>query len=130
MSIFTHVTLGTSDLERAKAFYDAVLEPLYMTRLMDVEDKACAWGHDHPQFIVLYPRDGNAASHGNGTTIGLSAPDRASIREFHRRAIELGATDAGAPGPRPFAPNAYAAYIFDLDGNKIVASCRQPEVLM
>ncbi|MCK9261555.1 MAG: VOC family protein [Azoarcus sp.] len=130
MSIFTHVTLGTSDLERAKSFYDAVLEPLQMKCLMDVEGKACGWGREQPQFIVLYPRDGNAASHGNGTTIGLSAPDRASIQEFHRRAIDLGATDAGAPGPRPFAPNAYAAYILDLDGNKVVASCRKPDVLI
>jgi hypothetical protein len=48
------------------------------------------------------------------------------INFFHRRALALGASDEGAPGPRPFAPNAYAAYIRDLDGHKIAASCRQP----
>ncbi len=127
MSIFTHVTLGTRDLARAKAFYDRVLGALQFKRLIDVEGRACGWGTDAPQFMVLYPRNGEPASTGNGMTIGLQAPSRAAVREFHRLALELGGTDEGEPGPRPFAPDAYAAYIRDLDGNKLVASCRQPD---
>ena len=64
---------------------------------------------------------------GNGLTIGLRAPNRAAIDEFHKQALAAGGTDAGAPGPRQFAPNAYAAYIRDLDGHKVVASCTNPE---
>ncbi len=127
MSIFTHFTLGTRDLARAKAFYDRVLEPLNLRPLIDVEGKVCGWGVDAPQLMILYPRNGEPATHSNGLTVGLVAPSRDAVREFHRRALELGGTCEGAPGPRPFAPHAYAAYIRDLDGHKIVASCRTPE---
>jgi catechol 2,3-dioxygenase-like lactoylglutathione lyase family enzyme len=127
MTIFTHLTLGTVNLDRARDFYDQVLAPLGMKRLMTVDGKVCGWGVEAPQFLVLYPRNGEPASAGNGFTIGLVAPDRAAIREFHRRALELGATDEGGPGPRPIAPDAYSAYIRDLDGNKVCASCRRPE---
>lgn len=63
--------------------------------------------------MILYPRNGEDATVGNGLTVGLVAPNRAAMREFHRRALALGGTDEGAPGPRPFAPDAYAAYIRD-----------------
>jgi catechol 2,3-dioxygenase-like lactoylglutathione lyase family enzyme len=127
MTIFTHFTLGTRDLARAKAFYDQVLEPLNLKPLIAVEGKVCGWGIEAPQLMVLYPRNGEAATPSNGLTVGLIAPSREAVREFHRRALELGGQDEGAPGPRPFAPNAYAAYIRDLDGHKVVASCRTPE---
>ncbi|ABE36525.1 glyoxalase/Bleomycin resistance /Dioxygenase superfamily protein [Paraburkholderia xenovorans LB400] len=127
MSIFTHFTLGTRDLDRAKAFYDRVLEPLNLKSLFSIEGKVCGWGKEAPQLMVLYPRNGEPATAANGLTVGLAAPDREAVREFHRRALELGAVCEGPPGPRPFAPNAYAAYIRDLDGHKIVASCRTPE---
>jgi catechol 2,3-dioxygenase-like lactoylglutathione lyase family enzyme len=126
MTIFTHATLGTHDLARASAFYDQVLAPLGYQRLLDIEGRICGWGVEAPQFMVGYPRNGEPATASNGLTIGLSAPSRAAIDEFHRRALDLGAVDEGAPGPRPFAPNAYAAYIRDPDGNKIAASCRKP----
>jgi catechol 2,3-dioxygenase-like lactoylglutathione lyase family enzyme len=127
MTILTHITLGTTDLERAKTFYDHVLEPLGYARLLGGGGRICGWGIGAVQFMVGYPRNGEPATASNGFTIGLAAPSRAAVAEFHRRAIELGATDEGAPGPRPFAPNAYAAYVRDLDGNKIAASCRSPQ---
>lgn len=127
MSILTHITLGTQNLAAAKAFYDQVLEPLRYKCLIDLEGRICGWGTDAAQFMVGIPRNGECATASNGLTIGLAAPNREAIREFHRRALALGATDEGAPGPRPFGENAYAAYIRDLDGHKIVASCRLPE---
>lgn len=127
MTIITHSTLGTRDLARARAFYDHVLAPLGFRRLLDIEGRICGWGVDAPQFMVGYPRNGEPATASNGLTIGLAAPNRAAIDEFHRRALELGATDEGAPGPRPVAPDAYAAYIRDPDGHKVAASCRTPE---
>jgi catechol 2,3-dioxygenase-like lactoylglutathione lyase family enzyme len=127
MSIFTHFTLGTHDLVRARTFYDQVLAPLGFTRLLDIEGRICGWGIAAPQFMVGYPRNGEPATASNGLTIGLAAPNREAIDEFHRRALALGAVDEGAPGPRPVAPSAYAAYIRDPDGHKIAASCRTPE---
>ena len=126
MTIITHFTLGTRDLERARTFYDHVLAPLGFTRLLDIEGRICGWGIEAPQFMVGYPRNGEPATASNGLTIGLAAPNRAAIDEFHRRALALGASDEGAPGPRPVAPDAYAAYIRDPDGHKIAASCRTP----
>lgn len=126
MSILTHCTLGTRDLARALNFYDEVLAPLGYTRLLHLEGRIAGWGTAAPQFMVGYPRNGEHATASNGLTIGLAAPDRAAVDEFHRRALALGAVDEGAPGPRAVAPDAYAAYIRDPDGHKIVASCRQP----
>ena len=126
MSILTHFTLGTQDLERATHFYDQVLAPLGYTRLLEVEGRIAGWGLGAPQFMVGYPRNGEPATASNGLTVGLAAPSRAAIDEFHRRALALGASDEGAPGPRPVAPDAYAAYIRDPDGHKIAASCRTP----
>jgi len=122
MTIFTHITVGTNDLDQARSFYDSALEPLGLKRIVDM-DHGSIWGVDAPEFFVVKPADGNAASKGNGTTIGFRAPNAAAIDEFHQRAMAAGATDAGAPGPRSFAPNGYAAYVLDLDGHKIVASC-------
>jgi len=121
MAIFTHITVGANNLEAARMFYDSVLEPLGLKRLMNL-DHASIWGVDAPEFFVLKPADGNPATVGNGLTIGFKAPNRAAIDEFHRRGLAAGGKDAGAPGPRTFAPNAYAAYLRDLDGHKIVAS--------
>lgn len=117
MAAFTHITIGTNDLNAARKFYDSALEPLGLTRSADME-KASIWGGE---FFVLNPADGNAASVGNGTTVSFAAPSRTAVDAFHARALAAGGKDAGAPGPRTFAPNAYAAYVRDLDGHKIVA---------
>ncbi len=126
MAIFTHITLGTNNLEKARSFYDNVLAPLGLKRVMDM-DHGSMYGVDAPEFFILNPADGNPATVGNGLTIGFRAPNRAAIDEFHKQGLAAGGKDAGAPGPRSFAPNAYAAYLRDLDGHKIVASCMTPE---
>lgn len=126
MAIFTHATVGTNDLEQARSFYDSALAPLGLKRLMDLE-RGSIWGAEAPEFFVLQPIDGAPATRGNGSTLGFKAPNRAAIDEFHRNALAAGGQDGGAPGPRSFAPNAYAAYVFDPDGNKILASCMTPE---
>ena len=121
MPIFTHVTIGTNDLDKARAFYDKVLEPLGLKRVMNM-DNGSFYGVDGPEFAVLKPRDGKPASVGNGFTLGFRAADKESIDAFYRIALEQGGTDEGAPGMRDFAPGLYAAYVRDLDGHKILAS--------
>lgn len=123
MSIFTHVTVGTNNLQQARRFYDTVLATLGQKRIADLDDNGSIWGENAPSFFVLRPANGAPASVGNGVTVSFEAADRAAIDAFHAAALASGGTDEGAPGPRGWAPNAYAAYARDLDGNKLAAYC-------
>ena len=127
MPIFTHVTVGTNDLNKARTFYDAVLAPLGLKRVKDLGDRGSCWGTDREEFIVLTPADGKPASAANGGTISFVAPSRAAVAEFHKAALAAGGKDEGAVGPRSWHPSAYAGYVRDLDGNKLAAYCFKPE---
>ncbi|BDC45958.1 VOC family protein [Paraburkholderia terrae] len=127
MSVFTHVTVGTNNLERARAFYDDVLQKIGVNRLADLGENGSIWGKDAPSFFVLRPANGLQATIGNGVTVSFEAPDRASLHAFYDAALEAGAQNEGAAGPRGWAPNAYAAYVRDLDGNKLAIYCFKPE---
>lgn len=126
MSIFTHVTVGTNDLQKARSFYDGVLATLGQKRIADLGENGSIWGESAPSFFVLKPANGAPATVGNGVTVSFEAPDRASIDAFHAAALAGGGVDEGAPGPRGWAPHAYAAYARDLDGNKLAAYCFRP----
>lgn len=119
MSIFTHVTVGTNDLAKAREFYDNVLGKLGFKRLADLGDNGSIWGVDKPSFFVLKPANGQPATVGNGVTVSFEAQNREQINAFHDAALTAGAKDEGAAGPRDWAENAYAAYVRDLDGNKL-----------
>ena len=121
MSIFTHTTVGTNDLEKARSFYDTVLGKLNFKRVADLGDNGSIWGVDKPSFFVLKPANGKPATIGNGVTISFEAPSRAAIDAFHAAALAAGGVCEGKPGSRGWAPNAYAAYARDLDGNKLAA---------
>jgi len=120
MAIFTHVVLGTNDIEKARKFYDSTLGALGLKRVMNM-DNASLWGKDGPEFMVTKPANGNAATAANGGTIGFAAADRPAVHAFHKAALEAGGTCEGPPGPRDFTQTAYAAYVRDLDGNKLTA---------
>jgi catechol 2,3-dioxygenase-like lactoylglutathione lyase family enzyme len=120
MPIFTHIVIGANDLEKARSFYDRVLEPLAVKRLLDLET-ASFWGSATPELMVTKPINGKPATAGNGSTVSFMAPSRAAVADFHNRALEAGGQSEGAPGPRPMAPTAYGAYIRDPDGNKLAA---------
>jgi catechol 2,3-dioxygenase-like lactoylglutathione lyase family enzyme len=123
-----HVSLGVSDLERAAAFYDAVLTPLGYRRTFEVEGVAIAYGEKLPEFWIGRPLDASRpVSAGNGTHIAFAAPSRDAIAQFHVAALDNGAADEGAPGPRPqYGPDYYGAFVRDPDGNKIEACLNQP----
>jgi catechol 2,3-dioxygenase-like lactoylglutathione lyase family enzyme len=127
MAVFTHVTVGTNNLDKARAFYDNVLGEIGLKRLADLGDNGSIWGQDAPSFFVLKPANGQQATVGNGVTVSFEAPNRASIDAFHTTALSAGGTCEGAAGTRGWAPNAYAAYIRDLDGNKLAVYCFKPE---
>ena len=113
-----YVTVGTNDLERAVAFYDALLAELGAGRFMQ-EDSFVAWAidPDKPAFSVSRPFDGMPATVGNGSMIALAVESTENVDSLHAKAMQLGATDEGAPGPR--SEGFYAAYFRDLDGNKL-----------
>ena len=115
-----YVTFGTNDLERSRKFYDALLAVLGGKRTMEMETFT-AWGTapDAPMVSVIKPFDGKAATVGNGVMVALLASSKAQVDAVHKKALELGGKDEGAPGSR--GPGFYAAYFRDLDGNKLNA---------
>jgi len=123
MAIFTHVCVGTNDLDRANKFYGAALSSLGVNNLGQLSPTATLYGAGAPEFIVLKPGNGLPSTYANGGTIGFHAPTREAVRKFHSAGLANGGKDEGAPGPRTFTPTAYAAYLRDPDGNKICAYC-------
>jgi catechol 2,3-dioxygenase-like lactoylglutathione lyase family enzyme len=116
-----HVSLGTNDIDRARGFYDPLMA-LIGFRMIRVSDGAIHYGASDIVFSLETPVDGRPASAGNGVHIAFQAPDRETVRRFHWVALASGGTDEGAPGIRePYNSNYYAAFVRDLDGNKIEA---------
>ena len=118
-----YVTIGTNDIDRAAEFYDALLQEIGASRMMESE-KFVAWAvaPDQPALSVTKPFDGKAASVGNGVMVALAVNDRDKVEALYQKAIDLGGSDEGAPGPRGDS-GFYAAYFRDLDGNKLNAFC-------
>ena len=121
-SVLSHVSLGTNDLGRASAFYDAVLDPLGVARVME-HPGALAYGRAYPEFWLHAPIDGEPATIGNGSHVGFLAPSRDAVNAFHAAALDAGGRDEGAPGPRPqYGTSYYGAFVRDPDGHKIEAA--------
>jgi len=114
-----YVTLGTNDLARAGKFYDALLAEIGAKRFMEME-RNIAWSNGGTGLGICKPFDGKSATVGNGTMVALSVDSKEKVGALHRKAIELGGKDEGAPGPRGTS-GFYAAYFRDLDGNKMCA---------
>ena len=117
-----YVTLGTNDLPRAAAFYDALLAEIGAKRFMET-DRAIAWAVSPtvPALGVGRPYDGKPATSGNGTMIALVVDSNEKVDRIYKKAIELGAQDEGPAGPR--GDTFYAGYFRDLDGNKLNVFC-------
>jgi len=118
-----YVTLGSNDIPRAAAFYDALLAVVGARRFME-SPTMVAWGvtPDKPLLGVIKPYDGQAATAGNGTMVALLVDSRELVDAVHRKALELGGKDEGAAGPRGDS-GFYAGYFRDLDGNKLDCYC-------
>jgi catechol 2,3-dioxygenase-like lactoylglutathione lyase family enzyme len=129
--MFSHVTLGTNDADRAIAFYDALLVPLGLARIEGGPGQGFA-GYARapdatPQFWITRPFDRAAATVGNGVTIAFEAAERSAVDAFHARALAAGGADEGAPGLRPhYHADYYGAYARDPDGNKLCCVCHRP----
>jgi catechol 2,3-dioxygenase-like lactoylglutathione lyase family enzyme len=124
--MFSHVTVGSSNLERSGAFYDALLSPLGLVRREMEPDggpPALCWikaAQSLPRFYVYMPYDRNPATMGNGNMVAFDAPDQGAVDAAYAAGIDAGGTCEGAPGLRPhYGPDYYGAYLRDPDGNKL-----------
>lgn len=117
-----YATLGTNDLPRATAFYDALLAEIDIKRIMDF-GRGYAWGvgMDKPALAIMKPFDGNAATVRNGVMVAIVVNSRDKVDRVHKKALELGGKDEGPAGPR--GEGFYAGYFRDLDGNKLNVFC-------
>ena len=113
-----YVTIGTTDMEKAKAFWSELLEPLGAGLLMDLGRIAMIGSPGQPMLAVCTPFDEKSPAHGNGNMIAFSAGSREKADELYARALELGGSDEGPPGER--MPGFYGGYFRDPDGNKAV----------
>ena len=112
-----YTTLGSNNLPRAFAFYDALLAELGARRTFDSETFV-AWSVKRgPALAVTKPHNGEPATIGNGVMVALAMKSTADVDRLYAKAISLGATDEGPAGAR--GDNFYAGYFRDLDGNKL-----------
>ena len=116
-----YVTVGTSDLQRAAKFYDAIAAEMGTGRMMDF-DTFIAWGTPGGAAGVAatLPFDKQPATVGNGTMVALQARDKDQVHKLYEIALANGGSDEGAPGPRG-DEGFYAAYFRDPYGNKLNA---------
>ena len=121
-----YVVLGTNDLPRATAFYDALLAEMGVKRLMEFGGRGYGWAAamDKPMLCIMTPYDRKPASVGNGAMVGIAADSREAVDRVYRKALALGGKDEGPPGLRAEGGDGiYAAYFRDLDGNNFDVFC-------
>ena len=112
-------TIGTNNKEAAEAFYDSLFEQINAIKF-PANDRITMWMSEDGSKVILaiaIPYDAGTASHGNGTRKAIPLDSHEAVNDMYAKAMELGATDDGEPGPR--AGNFYGAYVYDLDGNKL-----------
>lgn len=120
--MFTHVFLGSNDIERSRKFYDATMAVLGYQNVAPAEAGRLIYAGPGGTFIVASPYNGQPAAPANGHTLGFAAADDDTVIAWHKAGLEAGGTCEGEPGPREAAPNqSHGAYLLDPDGNKICA---------
>lgn len=128
--MFSHIMIGSNDIERSKKFYDAVLAVLGVAEPIR---NVAATGHtrlfyrnDVATFCITEPIDDEPATHANGGTIGFKCSSPEQVVEFHSVAVANGGTPIeDAPGPRQGSLGAmHLSYVRDPDGNKLCALFR------
>lgn len=127
-----YVTLGTDDLERARAYFDALFGSIGGKRVMQLDDDQGGFTYygvakDRPGIAVTRPYDREPAHIGNGNMVAIPFDEPAKVEGFHAKALELGGSDEGAPGHRGDPKMGfYGAYFRDPDGHKFCAFCIAP----
>ncbi|MEL6473850.1 MAG: VOC family protein [Pseudomonadota bacterium] len=124
--MYSHMMVGSNDLDRAKSFYDAVFGALGAGEGITDPKGRLVYMHNGAVFLVTKPIDGHDASCGNGMTIGFAMETPEQADAWHK----AGEAAGGAPieDPPGWRENngmrLYLAYLRDPDGNKLCALCR------
>ena len=117
------VTIGVSDLERSKTFYDKALKAIGIERLYSEGAESFGYGAQKKAFFWI----GLKPSAITGVHVAFAVPDRAAVDRFYAAALDAGGCDNGKPGLRPnYHPYYYGAFVLDPDGHNIEAVCRHP----
>jgi catechol 2,3-dioxygenase-like lactoylglutathione lyase family enzyme len=126
-----HIGLKIADAERSRLFYEAALGPLGVGLVMQVTADQTGgithYGFGKAGKPFFWVDDGGAADEGarKGTHVAFAVDTRAEVDAFHAAALGAGGRDNGPPGLRlDYAPDYYAAFVFDPDGNNVEAVCR------
>lgn len=124
--MFSHITVGANNIERAVVFYDALLKPLGLGQRTVEPDggpiSRCWVAADSqlPRFYVYEPFDRDPASAGNGVMVAFEAASINAVDDAYVAGLLNGGINAGEPGLRPhYGAGYYGAYLRDPDGNKI-----------
>jgi catechol 2,3-dioxygenase-like lactoylglutathione lyase family enzyme len=124
--VVDHITLGVSDLERSRSFYEAALEPLGLgeSRAYDVLPGEVEFGPDGlTDFAISTAYRVGAPIH-----VAFAADSREQVDAFHTAALAGGGQEHGAPGTRPeYSERYYGAFVLDPDGHNIEAVFHEPE---
>jgi len=115
--MFSHVMVGSNDLDRSKGFYDA----LFGKEGRRDDKGRVSYGRRGAVFMVSNPIDGAAATHGNGSTVGFNFDSPEEVDAWHKAGVAAGGTSIeDPPGYRENAfGKLYLAYLRDPDGNKL-----------
>ena len=125
--MFSHVMIGSNDIERSQRFYDAVLGVLGagapLRNVAKTGHTRLFYRHDGSTFCISEPINSESATFANGGTIGFKCASPEQVRQFHDTAVAHGGTSIeDAPGLRQGGLGAmYLAYVRDPDGNKLCA---------
>ncbi|WP_112062447.1 VOC family protein [Hyphomonas pacifica] len=124
--MFSHVMVGSDDIDRSKTFYDATFKALGGREAITDPKGRLIYLHNGGTFLVTKPIDGNAATFANGGTIGFAAENPEQADAWHKAGLEAGGKAIeDPPGWREGnGMKLYLAYLRDPDGNKICAMCR------
>jgi catechol 2,3-dioxygenase-like lactoylglutathione lyase family enzyme len=121
-SILDHISLGVTDYDKAKRFYDQVLPTLGIALIWEKPQMASYGIGEDDQFGLQVDTDAARS----GTHLAFRAADAASVDAFHKAALAAGGRDYGPPGLRAYSGSYYAAFVFDPDGNRIEAVFHGP----
>lgn len=110
-----YFVFGTNDMQQAIKFYDALFAEGSVNRIHS-EGRMTLWAGDDFMFAVAEPFNGEEATFGNGTMVGINLNSSADVEKLYEKALAIGGTDEGAPGIRS---GRFSAYVRDLDNNKL-----------
>jgi catechol 2,3-dioxygenase-like lactoylglutathione lyase family enzyme len=125
--MFSHIMVGSNDIEGSKRFYDALFGAIG-AKPSRADEKGVNYLHNGALFMVRPPLNGEAATNGNGSTIGFTIDSPEQVKAWHDAGVAAGGTSVeDPPGIRQgtFGP-LYLAYLRDPDGNKLCGLHRMP----